>query len=109
MIDALDKVIAQMPADVKVIPGHGPASNLEDMRAFVKMRKEARAAAQSALERRETLDQMLQAKQLSPWKRYNVHSRRRLLSLKRCTDRCLLAKTDGHYRRSIINGYCPTH
>jgi glyoxylase-like metal-dependent hydrolase (beta-lactamase superfamily II) len=71
MIDALDKVIAQMPADVKVIPGHGPASNLEDMRAFVKMLKETRAAVQSAIARGETLDQMLEAKLLSPWQRYD--------------------------------------
>src|SRR5437660_6412976 len=40
MIDGLEKVIAQVPADVKVIPGHGPVSNLDDVRAYVKMLKE---------------------------------------------------------------------
>lgn len=71
MIDAVEKVIAQMPADVKVIPGHGPVSSLDDMRAFVKMMKETRTAVQSALDRGQTLDQMKQAKLLDPWKQYS--------------------------------------
>jgi len=71
MIDAVEKVIAQMPADVKVIPGHGPVSGLDGMRAFVKMLKETRAAVQSALDRGQTLDQMKQAKLLDPWKQYS--------------------------------------
>jgi cyclase len=70
-IDALEKVIGQMPADVKVIPGHGPVSNLENMRSFLNMLKETRAAVHSALEHGETLEQMLQEKLLSPWKRYD--------------------------------------
>lgn len=37
MIDAVEKVIAQLPPDVKVIPGHGPLSSLDDMRAYVKL------------------------------------------------------------------------
>ena len=70
-IDAVEKVIAQMPADVKVIPGHGPVSGLDDMRAFVKMMKETRAAVQKALDRGQTLDQMKQAKVLNSWKQYS--------------------------------------
>ena len=34
MIDAVAQVIAQLPPDVKVIPGHGPVSTLDDMRAY---------------------------------------------------------------------------
>jgi cyclase len=70
-VDAVEKVIAQMPAGVKVIPGHGPISSLDDMRAFVKMLKETRAAVQNALDRGQTFDQMQQAKLLSPWKQYS--------------------------------------
>src|SRR5664279_6302125 len=40
MIAAMEKVSSQLPADVKVIPGHGEVSNLDDVRAFVKMLKE---------------------------------------------------------------------
>jgi glyoxylase-like metal-dependent hydrolase (beta-lactamase superfamily II) len=71
MIAALDKVVAQLPADVKVIPGHGPVSNLDDVRAFTKMLKDTRAAVQTALARGKTLEQMKQEKILDPWKKYS--------------------------------------
>jgi cyclase len=70
-IDAVEKVIAQMPSDVKVIPGHGPVSSLDGMRAYVKMMKETRTAVQTAIDRGQTLDQMKQAKLLDPWKQYS--------------------------------------
>jgi cyclase len=70
MIDAVDKVIAQLPADVRVIPGHGPLSSLDDMRVYVKMLKETRAAVRTALGEGKTLDQMKQATLLDPWKKY---------------------------------------
>ncbi len=34
MIDGLEVALKQLPADVKVIPGHGPVSNLDDVRAI---------------------------------------------------------------------------
>jgi cyclase len=71
MIDAVAKVIAQLPADVKVIPGHGPVSTLDDVRAFSKMLKDTRAVVQNALNQNQTLDQMKQAKILAPWKKYS--------------------------------------
>ena len=71
MIDALDKVVAQLPADVKVIPGHGPVSNLDNVRAFTKMLKDTRAAVQTALNQGKSVDQMKQEKILDPWKKYS--------------------------------------
>ena len=35
MIDGVEKVIAQVPPDVKIIPGHGPVSSLDDVRAYL--------------------------------------------------------------------------
>jgi cyclase len=67
MIDALEKASAQLPADVKVIPGHGTISNLDDVRAFVKMLKETSAVVQSAINAHKTLDQMKQEKILAAW------------------------------------------
>ena len=67
MIDALEKASAQLPADVKVIPGHGAISNLDDVRAFVKMLKETSAVVQSAINAHKTLDQMKQEKILAAW------------------------------------------
>src|SRR5438309_9094269 len=71
MIDAVEKVIPQFPPDVKVIPGHGPVSNLDDVRAYLKMLKDTRDAVQSALKQGKTLEQMKQEKILDPWKKYS--------------------------------------
>lgn len=71
MIDAMEKASAQLPADVKVIPGHGALSNLDDVREFVKMLKETSAAVQKALNEHQTLEQMKQEKILEPWKKWS--------------------------------------
>jgi cyclase len=71
MIDGVEKAIAQLPADVKVIPGHGGVSNLDDVHAYVKMLKETRAAVQDGLNKKMTLDQMKEKKVLDPWKKYS--------------------------------------
>src|SRR5260370_385324 len=71
MIDAMEKATAQLPADVKVIPGHGAISNLDDVRAFTKMLKETSAAVQKALNGHKTLEQMKKEKVLAPWKKFS--------------------------------------
>jgi cyclase len=71
MIAAMDKVSTQLPADVKVIPGHGALSNLDDVRVYVKMLRETSAAVQKALDQHKTLEQMKQEKILEPWKSWS--------------------------------------
>src|SRR5882757_5765114 len=71
MISAMEKAMALLPADVKVIPGHGAISNLDDVRAYVKMLKETSAAVQKAIGEHQTLEQMKQAKILEPWKQFS--------------------------------------
>src|SRR6476620_2868801 len=71
MISAMEKSIAMLPPDVKVIPGHGALSNLDDVRAFVKMLKETSAVVQKAIDRHQTLEQMKQAKILEPWQKFS--------------------------------------
>jgi glyoxylase-like metal-dependent hydrolase (beta-lactamase superfamily II) len=71
MIDAVEKVIAQLPPDVKIIPGHGPISNLDDVRAYLTMLKATREVVEKALKEGKSLDQMKQAKILDPWKKYS--------------------------------------
>ncbi|HXY78540.1 MAG TPA: MBL fold metallo-hydrolase [Candidatus Acidoferrales bacterium] len=70
MIGGVEAAIAQLPADVKIIPGHGGVSNLDDVRAYVKMLKETRAAVQDALDKKMALEQMKEKKILDPWKKY---------------------------------------
>ncbi len=71
MIAAMEKVSAELPADVKVIPGHGALSNLDDVRAFVKMLQETSAAVQKAIDEHKTVEQMKQEKILEPWKKWS--------------------------------------
>ena len=70
MIDGVEKVIAQVPADVKIIPGHGPISSLADVRPYLDMLKGTREAVAKAIKDGKTLDQMKEAKLLDPWKKY---------------------------------------
>jgi glyoxylase-like metal-dependent hydrolase (beta-lactamase superfamily II) len=71
MIAAMEKASAQLPADVKVIPGHGALSNLDDVREFTKMLKETSAVVQKALDEHKSLAQMKQDKILEPWKKWS--------------------------------------
>src|SRR5438105_6337418 len=71
MVDGVEKAAAQLPADVKVIPGHGVLSNLDDVREFVKMLKETSAVVEKALDGHKTLDQMKQEKILAPWEKFS--------------------------------------
>ena len=71
MIDGVEKAAAQLPADVKVIPGHGALSNLDDVRAYVKMLKETSAVVQKAIDAHKTVEQMKQEKILEPWQKWS--------------------------------------
>src|SRR6266849_4887777 len=72
MIAAMEKVSAQLPPDVKVIPGHGAISNLDDVRAFVKMLKETSAVVQKAIDEHKTVERMKQEKILAPWAKWSA-------------------------------------
>jgi cyclase len=71
MINAMEKAAAQLPPDVKVIPGHGQLSTLDDVREFTKMLKDTSAAVQKALDEHKTLDQMKKDKILDPWQKWS--------------------------------------
>ncbi len=67
MIAACDKVADTLPADVKVIPGHGDLANMDDVRAYTKMLNDTMAVARKALAKHKTLEQMKQENILAPW------------------------------------------
>ena len=71
MIAATEKVAAELPADVKVIPGHGALSNMDDVKAYTKMLKETSAVVEKALDNHKTLEQMKQEKILGPWEKFS--------------------------------------
>jgi cyclase len=71
MIAALQEVVPKLPPDVKVIPGHGNVSNLDDVREYVKMLVETRAVVEKGVKQGKTLDTLKQEKVLDPWKKWN--------------------------------------
>jgi len=71
MIAAMEEVLPTLPSDVKVIPGHGGVSNLDDVRDYLKMLKETRAAVEKGVKSGKTLQQLKQEKVLEPWKKWS--------------------------------------
>jgi cyclase len=71
MIAAMEEVVPKLPADVKVIPGHGNIANLDDVRTYTKMLIDTRAVVEKGIQQKKTLDQLKQEKVLEPWKKYS--------------------------------------
>jgi cyclase len=71
MIAACEKSIEQLPADVKIIPGHGALSNVDDVRVYIKMLKETSSVVDAALKANKSLDQMKKEKILAPWSKFS--------------------------------------
>ena len=67
MIRACESAAKTLPANVKIIPGHGALSNLEELREYIKMLKETSATVSAALRKGKTLEQMKKEHVLAPW------------------------------------------
>jgi cyclase len=67
IVAACDKVVATVPADAKVIPGHGQLSTISDVKDYSTMLKETTAAVQAAMKQGKTVDQMKKDKILAQW------------------------------------------
>jgi len=71
MIAALEEIIPKLPPDVKVIPGHGPVSNLDDVRRYVTMLRETKAVVEKGIKQGKTLDQLKQENVLASWQKWS--------------------------------------
>jgi glyoxylase-like metal-dependent hydrolase (beta-lactamase superfamily II) len=67
MIAGDEKVLAEVPDDVKIIPGHGPLGTKDDLRKFITMLKETSAAVAAGIKQHRTLDQLKKEKVLAKW------------------------------------------
>lgn len=67
MIAGDEKVLSEVPDDVKIIPGHGPLANKEDLRKFIAVLKETTAAVEAGIKKGKTVDQLKQEKVLAKW------------------------------------------
>jgi glyoxylase-like metal-dependent hydrolase (beta-lactamase superfamily II) len=70
MIAGGEKVLAEVPDDVKIIPGHGPIGSKADLRKFIAMLKETSAAVEAGIKKGKTLDQLKKEKVLAKWDAY---------------------------------------
>jgi glyoxylase-like metal-dependent hydrolase (beta-lactamase superfamily II) len=71
MIHALEHALEELPADVKVIPGHGALATIADVKTFLVMLKDTRAAVEKEIEAGKSLEQMKQENVLSDWQNLN--------------------------------------
>jgi len=71
MTAALEEMIPKLPPDVKIIPGHGPVSNLDDVRRFVAMLKDTTAVVEKGIQQGKTLEQLKQENVLAPWQKWS--------------------------------------
>lgn len=67
MIAGCEKVLATVPQDAKFIPGHGPLSTGDDIREYVRMLKETRAAVKAEVEKGHTVEEIKKANVLAKW------------------------------------------
>jgi len=70
MIAGDEKVLSEVPDDVKIIPGHGPLGTKDDLRKFIAMLKETSAAVQAGIKQGKNLDQLKKEKVLAKWDAY---------------------------------------
>jgi len=67
MIAACEDVLRKVPADAKIVPGHGELAGITDLRTYTQMLKDTTAAVSSALHANKTLAQMKQEHILAAW------------------------------------------
>ena len=66
-IAALEHILSRMPADVKIIPGHGNVANRDDMVKMLAVLKDTRAAVLAGINLGKSLEQMQQEKAFAKW------------------------------------------
>lgn len=70
MTAGVEKVLAQIPADAKVIPGHGHLSTVADLKAYHHMLVETAAIVQKQIKAKKTLAQMKADGLPAEWKEW---------------------------------------
>jgi glyoxylase-like metal-dependent hydrolase (beta-lactamase superfamily II) len=67
MIAACEDVLHKVPADAKVVPGHGELASIDDLKTYTQMLKDTSAAVTNALRANKSLAQMKQEHILAAW------------------------------------------
>jgi glyoxylase-like metal-dependent hydrolase (beta-lactamase superfamily II) len=61
MINNVDALIRQLPADVKLIPGHGPLATLDDLKAYHRTLVETSTLIQAEMKKGKSVDEIKKA------------------------------------------------
>lgn len=61
MINNVATLLTQIPADAKLIPGHGPLSTIEDLKTYRNTLDETAKIVQDAMKKKKTLDEIKKA------------------------------------------------
>lgn len=61
MINNVTALIAKIPADAKIIPGHGPLCTLDDLKLYQRTLSETAKIVQDAMKKKKTLDEIKKA------------------------------------------------
>ena len=70
MIAAQEALVAMLPADVKVIPGHGEVSSIADVKALLAMLRETFAIVEKGVRAGKTLEQLKADKVLKAYEKW---------------------------------------
>jgi cyclase len=65
MIANVQKLLEQIPADAKIIPGHGPIATTKELRAFLTMLQGTSAIVEAGIKAHKTADQLKKEKALA--------------------------------------------
>ena len=72
LIKNIEQIIAQLPPDVKIIPGHGPLSTLDDLKKYHRMLVETTASVRQAITAGKTLDELKKQGLPEEWKSWGA-------------------------------------
>ena len=70
LVENLETVLALLPADTRIIPGHGALSNMVELAEAVAMIRESKALVMARLAAGETIEQIAESGLGEDWERY---------------------------------------
>lgn len=71
LIANLEKLLPQIPADAKIIPGHGKVATTRELREFLAMLKETSGIVEAGIKAKKTADQLKKEKALAKYDRWS--------------------------------------
>jgi glyoxylase-like metal-dependent hydrolase (beta-lactamase superfamily II) len=67
LADSLKEIVARVPDDAKVIPGHGPQATIGDIRRTIRVLEDVEEAVSQQVGAGKTLDELQAMSLLEPW------------------------------------------